>query len=972
MNSLPPFVGPFLGRDAALAALAEHWEARTPLVTVVGPAGVGKTRLVAEAATHLQERPDGPQRLVWVDLLEQRHPPALLAALIHSLQADTQGLDDLQAVGARLMLTLEPETLLIFDNGEGLSDASRRLLDAWLAARRPDTRWWMTSQEPLGLAAEHTDTLAPLPLPAPDASLDAARQTPAVALIEALVRWRRGRFDPTRDEVEGLVQLAHELDGLPLALTMAAGRMTLLDAGHVLERIEHNLAFLKTPLGSHAAHHSTLNRALEYAVARLTPEELRVWCLCACFSGGFTVEALEHLAQEVALDALEVLEHRFLIQRLTPHGAPRLALLDTLRRYALRELSLAGELDDARDRHAAWCAQHAASHLLRVATEPQALQPILTERLNLEAALGHLRETLDARPGDPTQTTQALQIATALHVAQREANTFILPEDHLEQALAWARRCEQPLPPLWMAHLLHHMAIERKARPTEAFMPLSDEALELARRAGDATLTGDILRRRADHHIARCEDEAAQEALRQAFNVLTHPILRAQAQMSLAVLMMNTTDEARLRQVPPLLDEVIAACEEHHDPLTLAKAHLNQSLTCRMLGDTQRTSHHIERSVAIFTSLGHLWGTARSSIQRLDFMAQLGQCHLPADALRELVEETRRLVALAEDPQLTALMETNIAQIHLERGDYTTAIALLRDQLPLMEGWDQRDVVRTALTLIIAETLQLTQGSSVNPTPDDWERLWADLRDSPLEWQRCQAWLWLTLLHSVSLDRPRAEEAYAQLQGVIDDPSYLRFARGALALGRARALDPLCLDPACAALLEETLDGLRAFTHPDTVWAFDQDIRLMFRCLSPVLPAPVRAQIWSEVLDPHGLHMIVYRDGLGFRVPGGAWVELRHRPTLALLLQTLLEGGDEGVSAHTLVDTLYPDEALVHEAGLNRVYKQLSLLRRKGLKAMIERHNGQYRLSPDVHVILVPPLHGEHTDVPPWSPPRTR
>ena len=331
--ALPPLASSLVGREAELAELAAL--IRDPairLVTVMGPGGVGKTRLALELAHRLAgDFRDGA-----------RFVP--LAAVDSGERLDEE-------------LQVEGEALVVLDNFEQLVDAAPAV--AALLAREPAVTVLVTSQAALRLTGEHEVPLAPL------------AAEPAAALFV-----RRAReVDPADPAIP---EICRRLDGLPLAIELAAARTRLLSPAAILERLGRRLDLLTGGPRDAPERQRTLRAAIEWSHDLLDERERRAFADLAVFAGGWTLEAAEQVAGDV-LDALEALVDRSLAVR----AGERFQMLDTIREFA-RE-----RLDDAvRDRHAAWALElaEAAEAGLEGAEQTGWMRRLDAERENLVAA----------------------------------------------------------------------------------------------------------------------------------------------------------------------------------------------------------------------------------------------------------------------------------------------------------------------------------------------------------------------------------------------------------------------------------------------------------------------------------------------------------------------------------------------------------------------------------------------------------
>jgi predicted ATPase/DNA-binding winged helix-turn-helix (wHTH) protein len=422
-GNLPHAGTPLLGRDEDRARLHSALDHQR-LVTLVGPGGVGKTRLALACAAH-QAPPDG----VWLLRLETiGEPDAIGPALARLLNLPEAAAQDPEGLG-RAMSPLQLR--LVLDNAEHLADPLGRQVGIWLQ-QAPGLRLLVTSQRPLHLHGELLLPLAPLALPDEGDGLEAIRRSPAVALLRQRVRALQPEGTLDASDWLGMAAIARALDGLPLALEFAAARVPLLGVRGVHQRLDERLRLLTRAAGDVSERHRTLRAALEWSVGLLPPEAAALLEVCSVFVGGFTLEAAQAVAAQVmpALDEWTLIDHLDLLRELalvvdggTPDSplapargsaqaehialewfaAPRLRLYDSVRFYGLERLRARADLDRACIAHIDWLRDllGRAEQVQLDLSEAVWLGRLEPELGNLEAAMSRaLRMAQQAAPGD--------------------------------------------------------------------------------------------------------------------------------------------------------------------------------------------------------------------------------------------------------------------------------------------------------------------------------------------------------------------------------------------------------------------------------------------------------------------------------------------------------------------------------------------------------------------------------------------
>lgn len=358
---LPPAGPRLMGRDADQAALDALLP--TPLVTLVGPAGIGKTALALSAAQRWrQDRPDGA---TWVDLSELRSTQQVLAAVSRAMGLPLAVSDPLRT----LVLSLKrARVLIVLDNAEQAHEAAASLA-ASLLAEAPGVRLLVTSQRPLKVAGERVFRLGPLSIPAPDVAVEVALSHGAVALFVEQVQAIDRRFRLLPDQVPQVVRLCQRLDGLALAIKLAAARVPLLGLPGVSQRLDERFRLLRHPQTGVTSRHHTLAAALDWSHGLLSEAEQALFRRLAVFSGGFPLALASclgrgggdapHLDEWEVLDTLGALVERSLLavdggesDGDPARHPPRYRLLDCTRDYAWLQLEASGEAAWLRRQHA--------------------------------------------------------------------------------------------------------------------------------------------------------------------------------------------------------------------------------------------------------------------------------------------------------------------------------------------------------------------------------------------------------------------------------------------------------------------------------------------------------------------------------------------------------------------------------------------------------------------------------------------
>jgi predicted ATPase/DNA-binding SARP family transcriptional activator len=376
----PPAPAPhasLLGRDEDVAtAVALLADADVRLLTVTGPGGIGKTRFSQELAHRLGPRFADGARFVPLGSLDD--PARVVPTLAHALGAtETEALNPFEALRA---LLAPRSMLLVIDNFEHVLDAAPEASD--LIAASPGSKFVFTSRAPLHVAAEHELAIGPL------------AAAPAVTLYLRRARAVDPRLTLGPDDLECIERICARLDGLPLAIELAAARSKVLTPAATLDRLEHRLDLLSAGPRDAPERQQTLRAAIGWSYDLLDPSARRLFSELGVFAGGFTLKAAEAVCGVGALDGIAALADQSLVTR----DAGRFGMLETVREYALEQLTDAGELDAVRRRHARAFAAltEGAESAMEGPGLPLWLQRLDADHDNLHAAIRHAAATGDS------------------------------------------------------------------------------------------------------------------------------------------------------------------------------------------------------------------------------------------------------------------------------------------------------------------------------------------------------------------------------------------------------------------------------------------------------------------------------------------------------------------------------------------------------------------------------------------------
>ncbi len=468
-HSLPVSPSRYFGRDAEIAELTEilrplrtrNAQPFGRLVTLLGPGGTGKTRLSLEVACRLL--PEYSHAVWFVPLADVRDPALILEKVRETLGLPSDPSTQPLAQVAHF-LAAQP-SLLILDNFEQILPDGALPVHELLAAA-PSLACLISSRIRLDLGAEQEFPVQPLRLPALDATPADLREFPSVALFIDRARNVRRDFTLTPENARDIAQLCRVLEGIPLAIELAAARSGALTPAQMLTRLGHRLDFLAGGRRDLPERHRTLRAAIAWSY-ELLPEQLQLlFAKLAVFRGGWTLEAAEAIATDdppeaaPTLDQLEELRACSLISTVETHGIMRFTMLEILREFAAERLTLTGQQEACTARHLTYFTTFATSppdadeltHLRLLDADHENLRALLgssapiEDRTHVAIALrkywmirGHIvegRTTLDRCIEEESDPTRRAALHTEAGILAWKAVDFPAADDHFRAALA--------------------------------------------------------------------------------------------------------------------------------------------------------------------------------------------------------------------------------------------------------------------------------------------------------------------------------------------------------------------------------------------------------------------------------------------------------------------------------------------------------------------------------------------------------
>lgn len=644
---LPAQLTSFIGRRSELAEITDLLRDR-PLVTLTGPGGVGKTRLAIEVARSLIAHfADGVFLVELAALADAQLVPQAVARALGVREQPGRALVDVlaEALNAR-------QQLLVLDNCEHLVDAAAHLADCLLGTCE-ELRILATSREPLSISGEVTWRVPSLAVPDSGAAALSGQLTAyaATRLFVERATAARPDFRVTDQNAPAIIEVCRRLDGIPLALELAATRVRLLSVEQIAVRLDDRFLLLVGGGRTAPPRQQTLRATLDWSYALLADADRHLFNRLSVFVGGWTLEAAEAICAGAGLEAQDVLDRlgHLVDQSLAvadeQAGHVRYRLLETMRRYAADKLQGAGESVATRDRHRDWFLRQAERSQFEL-FDPQHLEWLAQELDNLRAAL---RWSIE-RGG----------VETGLRLA-KATGAFWYQRGFYSEGRAWFAELlllsgEAPTPErafalTWAARLAAMQGDFSAARA------LCNEGLGLARRLGDTWLIAGALLEQG------------------GMSVRLGDLARAQSSL-----------EEGLR---------LSRAHSHH---ALEFYHLmNLATLAHEEGDDLKSEAFAAGSLVLAKQLGHVWGAA-SSLYDLG-RAAAGRGNLSAG--RALLEESLALYREHSDSLGIGIALSALAYVLLEQDEVPQATKLFAESLNLaQENGDRLEFARSLEGLV--------------------------------------------------------------------------------------------------------------------------------------------------------------------------------------------------------------------------------------------------------------------------------
>ncbi len=723
-----------VGRESEAESVVSCF-VRARLVTLIGTGGVGKTRLALRVAEMLADDFEGGAR--FVDLAALTDTAAVPEAVGKSLGVAPDGREPFTQVLCRALSARH--ILILLDNCEQVLDACARLVDALLSAC-PGVRVLATSRQTLGLSGETVWRVPSLDIPPPKAALETLEQYTAVQLFIARAR----EADPTQitsRSVPTVASVCRRLDGIPLAIELAAARLRALTVEEIDARLGSRFRLLTGGDRTALPRQQTLRGTLDWSWNLLSEPEKQLLADLSVFAGGWTLEAVEAVCARADLESDEIFEllialidKSLVLAEKQGNGTTRYRLLETVRQYGRDRLAERGETPFVGGRHQEYFTRCACEKLA------EGNEAWSTHRNWLESEQDNLRAALEWRNvSEETQRAataqRALDLAGALCVYWQEMSRLQEGQERLKAALAFAEQAvtDKNADPYrfarakalrGLASLINESG--NYAAALEAYQTTLDAYRKIGDRKNIAATLGEM------SMVARFQSDYARAQSLMEESLVLHRDLNDKrlVAFSLSVLGVIAGDRGNLAESRSFLEAALATYQEYGNRDGVARTLNNLGNTLRNMGNYESARTLLEQALVIHREMGSPRSVAIT-------LLNLGGCSGDLEnyaAARRQIGEALVVFREAGSADMVASALTALGIIAGKQKDHGEARALLKEALALHREQGSQNLIATTIQYLAlgkAAEGQLTCALQVWGAVEQFrERLGAPLQDA--------------------------------------------------------------------------------------------------------------------------------------------------------------------------------------------------------------------------------------------------
>jgi predicted ATPase len=644
-TNLPVQQTGFVGREKEVAAAKELLLRQgVRLVTVTGPGGIGKTRLATQVASGLVEHFPGGTHFVPLSALSD---PDLVASVIAQALGirEAGGQSPLEILKRNLQDSLRAPVLLLLDNFEHLVQAVPTVAE--ILAAGPNLKILVTSRAPLHLYGEHEFPLPPLTLPDSRSmpSVEVLSQCPAVALFVQRAAAARPDFELNRENASAVAEICARLDGLPLAIELAAARVKVLSPSSMLTRLASRLQLLTGGSRDLPRRQQTLRAAIDWGYDLLSAAEQKLFRRLSVFVGGCNLESVEAVCDTKGdldldlLDGMASMVDKSLVQQVEQgKGESRFVMLETLREYALEKLEVSGEAALTKRAHAAYYLVLAEENAPESSEAEGAgwLERLGLEHDNFRAGLEWLTETGNAEWG--------LRLGTALFRFWEVREYLAEGRDRLDRLLKLT--VAGATTKLRMRALFAAGVLAGEQGDYASAAALINESQDIAQALGDKTGVA----------------------------------------VSLNALAVFARDRGDVEVAHILFEASLGLWRELGDQKAIARALSNLGNVVKLQGEYGRARELYVECLSIFRGLGDRTGVAWS----LNYQGDVAHDQGDSAAARTLYEEGLAIFREVDDRWGIAGTLADLGSLAREKSDYSTARSMYRGSIKVFRELDHR------------------------------------------------------------------------------------------------------------------------------------------------------------------------------------------------------------------------------------------------------------------------------------------